>query len=100
MFVENMPKTIIRAKGLMWFSSDNDNMYIFEQAGTQKTVFRADFWIDAIPEAEKQMYIEQNPDIKKDWRDDVGDRMVKLVFIGQKMDKEAIIKSLDECLDK
>ena len=99
-FADSMPKNIIRAKGIAWFSNDNDNMYIFEQAGTQKTVFRADFWIDAIPEAEKQMYIEQNPDIKKDWRDDVGDRMVKLVFIGQKMDKEAIIKSLDECLDK
>ncbi len=99
-FADNMPKSIIRAKGIMWFSSDNDNMYIFEQAGPQKTVFRADYWIDALPEAEKKMYISENPDIKKDWREDVGDRMVKLVFIGQKMDKEAIIKSLDDCLDK
>lgn len=99
-FADSMPKNIIRAKGIAWFSNDNDNMYIFEQAGTQKTVFRADFWIDAIPEDQKQMYIAENPDIKKDWREDVGDRMVKLVFIGQKMDKEAIIKALDECLDK
>ena len=99
-FVENMPNTIIRAKGLMWFSSDNENMYIFEQAGVQKNVFRADYWIDALPEREKQQYIKANPDIMKDWKDEVGDRMVKLVFIGQKMDKEQIIKSLDDCLDK
>lgn len=99
-FVENLPSSVIRAKGLMWFSSDNENMYIFEQAGPQKTVFRADFWIDALPEAEKQEYIKANPDIKKDWREDVGDRMVKLVFIGQKMDKHAIVEALDKCLDK
>ena len=99
MFADKLPESVIRAKGLMWFSSDNENMYIFEQAGPQKTVFRADYWIDALPEREKQAYIKANPDIKKDWREDVGDRMVKLVFIGQKMDKEAIINELDKCLD-
>ena len=99
MFVDNLPNTVIRAKGIMWFSADNENMYIFEQAGPQKTVFRADYWIDALPEEEKQAYIKANPDIKKDWKDDVGDRMVKLVFIGQKMDKHAIIEALDKCLD-
>lgn len=100
MFVEQMPKSIIRAKGIMWFSNDNDNMYIFEQAGTQKSVARADFWIDALPVKEKLEYIEINPDIKKDWKEGVGDRMVKLVFIGQKMDREKIIAELDKCLDK
>ena len=94
-----MPKNIIRAKGLMWFSSDNDNMYIFEQAGIQKSVFRADYWIDALPEQEKKQYIQANPDIMKDWKEDVGDRMVKLVFIGQNMDKHKIIEDLDKCLD-
>ena len=83
----------------MWFSSDNDNMYIFEQAGPQQNTFKADFWFDALPEFEKSEYIKQNPDIKKDWKDEIGDRMVKLVFIGQKMNKDEIIKSLDDCLD-
>lgn len=99
-FVNSMPKNIIRSKGIVWFSSDDENMYIFEQAGPQNNVFQADLWIDALPEGQKQMYISENPDIKKDWREDVGDRMVKLVFIGQKMDKEAIFKALDECLDR
>lgn len=99
-FVNSMPKAIIRSKGIVWFSVDNENMYIFEQAGPQNNVYRADYWIDALPEQEKQMYIGENPDIKKDWRDDVGDRMVKLVFIGKDMNKEEIISSLDKCLDK
>ena len=98
-FLASLPKNIIRSKGIMWFSSDNDNMYIFEQAGPQQNTFKADFWIDALPEFEKSEYIKQNPDIKKDWKDEIGDRMVKLVFIGQKMNKDEIIKSLDDCLD-
>ena len=99
-FVDNMPKNIIRTKGIVWYSSDDDNMYIFEQAGPQKTSYKADFWIDALPDEQKRVYIKQNPDIMKDWREDVGDRMVKLVFIGKEMNKEEIFKALDSCLDR
>jgi G3E family GTPase len=99
-FVDSMPKSIIRSKGIAWYSNDNDNMYIFEQAGPQKTSYKADFWIDALPEPQKKVYVMQNPDIMKDWHEGIGDRMVKLVFIGKQMDKEAIFKALDECLDK
>ena len=99
-FVDSMPKNIIRTKGIAWYSNDNDNMYIFEQAGPQKTSYKADFWIDALPEEQKHIYIMQNPDIMKDWQDKVGDRMVKLVFIGKGMNKEEIFKQLDACLDR
>lgn len=99
-FANNLPKNVIRSKGIAWFSNDDSNMYIFEQAGPQTNTFRADYWIDALPLPEKQRYLRENPDAQKDWDIDVGDRMVKLVFIGQKMDKEAIIKALDDCLDK
>lgn len=99
-FVNNMPRNIIRSKGIAWFSNDNDNMYIFEQAGPQFNTYRADYWIDALDNENKQRFIAENPDIKKDWDDKVGDRMVKLVFIGQKMDKELITGMLDNCLDK
>ena len=95
-----MPRNIIRSKGIAWFSNDNDNMYIFEQAGPQFNTYRADYWIDALDDENKKLFIQENPDIKKDWDDKVGDRMVKLVFIGQKMDKELITKMLDTCLDK
>lgn len=99
-FVNNMPRNIIRSKGIVWFSNDDENMYIFEQAGTQTNSYQADYWVDALPMREKELFIKENPDIKKDWDDEVGDRMVKLVFIGQKMDKELITKMLDDCLDK
>lgn len=99
-FVNNMPRNIIRSKGIAWFSNDNDSMYIFEQAGPQNNIYRADYWIDALDNENKQRFIAENPDIKKDWDDKVGDRMVKLVFIGQKMDKELITGMLDNCLDK
>ncbi len=98
-FVDAMPKSIIRSKGIVWYSNDNENMYIFEQAGPQKSSFRADYWIDAIPEEEKKQFIAENPDIKKDWDEKVGDRMVKLVFIGKDMNKQQIIEELDKCLD-
>lgn len=98
-FVNKLPKNIIRSKGIMWYSNDNDYMYIFEQAGPQATSYQADFWIAALPEPEKSQYVYENPEIKKDWDSEVGDRMVKLVFIGQKMDKEKIIAELDSCLD-
>lgn len=98
-FVNNMPKNIIRSKGIMWYSNDNEYMYIFEQAGPQASSYKADFWIASLPEPEKSQYIYENPEIKKDWDNEVGDRMVKLVFIGQKMDKEKIIAELDSCLD-
>ena len=99
-FVNEMPESIIRTKGIVWYSNDNDNMYIFEQAGLQKESFKADVWIDTLPEEEKKYYIAENPDIKRDWDEKVGDRMVKIVFIGQKMDKDKIIAELDKCLDK
>ena len=98
-FVNNMPRNIIRSKGIMWYSNDNDYMYIFEQAGPQSSSYKADVWIDTLPEEDKKQYISENPDIKKDWDEKVGDRMVKLVFIGQKMDKEMITNALDNCLD-
>lgn len=99
-FAEKMPKNIIRSKGIVWYSNDNDYMYIFEQAGVQTSSYQADFWIDALPKQEKELYIRENPDIKKDWKDGIGDRMVKIVFIGQKMDREKIESELDKCLDK
>ena len=98
-FVNNMPRNIIRSKGIMWYSNDNDYMYIFEQAGPQSSSYKADVWIDTLPEEDKKQYISENPDIKKDWDEKVGDRMVKLVFIGQKMDKEMITNALDNWLD-
>ena len=99
-FVYYRRRPFVKSKFRQFADSMPKNMYIFEQAGPQTTSYKADFWIAALPEPQRRVYMMQNPDIMKDWQEGIGDRMVKLVFIGQKMDKEAIFKALDECLDR
>ena len=99
-YVCNLPKNIIRAKGLVWFTDEKDMSYVFEQAGKQVQTGEAGEWLDALPKNEKLQILQENPEIRKDWDEKYGDRMTKIVFIGQKMDKKAIIEELDKCLDK
>ena len=96
---DKFPSNVIRCKGLVWFSSDNDMSYLFEQAGKQMQLSEAGYWLATAPKDELDAMVEQNPDIMKDWDESVGDRMIKLVFIGRKMDKNQIISDLDECID-
>ena len=95
-----MSKSIIRAKGIIWFSDENDMSYIFEQAGKQVQAYEGGAWVDTLPKNEKEEILKLNPDIEKEWDYKVGDRMIKLVFIGKNMDKKEIIKTIDECLDE
>ena len=99
-FASNFPKNIIRCKGIIWFSDEPEHSYVFEQSGKQIGADIAGQWIASLPKAEQDMVIAQNPSILKDWDETYGDRLMKLVFIGQKMDKKAIIETLDKCLDK
>ena len=92
------PKSIIRCKGLCYFDSEKDVCYVFEQAGRQVTLRNAGQWYATMPEFELREFLERNPRLKKDWEEPYGDRMQKLVFIGQNMDKEAIKAELDKCL--
>ena len=94
---ERFPKAVIRCKGLVWFANDYDMSYLFEQAGRQIQLSQTGYWLASAPEDELQQMIDQEPDILKDWDEEVGDRMVKLVFIGKNMDKEAIINELKNC---
>ena len=93
------PKNVIRAKGLFWIIENPEIAYIFEQSGRQKTVRDDGAWIICFPEEEKKQILEMNPDIKAMWDPVYGDRINKLVFIGKGMDKQAIIKALDNCID-
>jgi len=92
------PKNIIRAKGLCYFADNQDMSYIFETAGRQKKLTEAGYWFATASEEELQQFVERDPSILKDWDDEYGDRMEKIVFIGQKLDKEAIKQALDSCL--
>ncbi|MGN1012364.1 MAG: GTP-binding protein [Clostridia bacterium] len=99
-FLDEFPKSVIRAKGLVWLSDDDYMSYCFEQAGKQKTISEAGQWIAAAPKYEIEKILKYNPDIEKIWDESCGDRMNKIVFIGKDMDKVAIIKKLDECLSE
>ena len=91
-------KSIIRCKGLCYFDNEKDTCYVFEQAGKQVTLRNAGQWYATMPAFELREFLEKNPKLKKDWEEPYGDRMQKLVFIGQNMDKEAIKAELDKCL--
>ena len=95
---KHWPKSVIRAKGICYFSDDTDMSYLFEQAGVQKKLTEAGQWYATAPEEELERMLATEPGLQRDWDPEYGDRMIKLVFIGQKMDKEEITKTLDYCL--
>lgn len=92
------PKGVIRMKGICWFLSEPDTCYVFEQAGKQISMRDAGQWYATMPDDELYDFMRRNPDLQRDWDDHYGDRMQKLVFIGQHMDREAITAALDACL--
>ena len=93
------PKSVIRAKGICYFSDNTDMSYLFEQAGKQKILREAGQWYATAPEEDRLELMRQDPDFFKDWDEKYGDRMLKIVFIGQNMNKEQTISDLDQCLD-
>lgn len=96
---KHWPKSVIRAKGVCYFSDSRDMSYLFEQAGKQKSIKEAGLWYATAPADELAELMKQEPGLMRDWDPEYGDRMQKIVFIGQKMDKEQIIKLLDDCLE-
>jgi len=92
------PKSVIRTKGVCYFADDQDMSYLFEQAGVQVKLSEAGQWYATMPEEELIDMMRRDPGLVHDWDDVYGDRMVKLVFIGQNMDKEGICRALDKCL--
>lgn len=94
------PKNVIRTKGLCYFRTEYDVCYLFEQAGKQVTLNNAGLWYAAMPKDQLEIMLDQNPGLRRDWNERYGDRMQKLVFIGQHLDKEAIKAALDACLDE
>ena len=94
------PKGIIRAKGICYFSDERDMCYLFEQAGKQVSMRQAGQWFATMPQEELAEMMERDAALRADWDEHYGDRMQKLVFIGQHLDKALIAHTLDECLEK
>ena len=90
------PSNIIRAKGICYFSDQKDMSYLFEQAGVQKKLIEAGKWYATAPEEELQQLLAREPGLMKDWDEEYGDRMIKIVFIGRDLDREAFSALLDK----
>ena len=99
-FVSRLPKNVIRAKGVCYFREEYDTCYVFDQVGKQVSLRDAGQWYASMPPEDLQQFMIANPHILNDWDDLYGDRMQKLVFIGQKMDRDELIRQLDECIVK
>lgn len=94
----HFPKEVIRAKGVCYFAHDTDMSFLFEQAGVQIKLQEAGQWYATMPEPELIEVMRREPGLVHDWDEEYGDRMQKIVFIGQKMDREKITRELDQCL--
>lgn len=92
------PAGVIRAKGICYFDSEPDLCYLFEQAGAQIGLKNIGQWYATMPENELEEQLENDPALRRDWDPEYGDRMQKLVFIGQHLDREAVRAALDFCL--
>lgn len=94
------PQSVIRCKGICYFSNEKDQCYLFEQAGNQVSLTNAGQWYASMPKDELEEFVKRNPQVLRQWDEKYGDRMQKLVFIGQNMDREEIENALDKCLVK
>jgi G3E family GTPase len=92
------PSNVIRCKGMCYFAEEYDMCYLFEQAGRQFNIRKAGEWFATMPKEELMQLMADDAQLRADWNDEYGDRMQKLVFIGQHLDKPAIKAALDKCL--
>lgn len=97
-WMNNWPKNVVRCKGIAWMSNHNDTIFLFEQAGQSIDMTPFGRWFASGTKYEQDEALEKNPDAKRDWDSKVGDRMIKLVFIGIHLNKKDICVSLDKCL--
>ena len=99
-YASKWPRNIIRSKGVIWFSDENEMAYVLETSGRQIQAGYSGQWLASCPPAEIKKVLEEEESMKKDWDETVGDRMIKLVVIGQHLDRKQIEADLDSCLDE
>lgn len=93
------PRNIIRSKGVVWFSDEEETAYVFETAGRQIQAGASGRWLATLPKKERDAVLAEEPKVRAEWDKKVGDRMIKLCIIGQKLDKKKISAELDAMLD-
>lgn len=97
---KHWPKNVIRAKGICYFSDAKDKCYLFEQAGSQKSIKDAGQWFAEMPEDQLEEMMRRDKNLRRDWDPEYGDKMIKIVFIGQHLDRSEIDRLMDACLEE
>lgn len=97
---ESYPKSLIRAKGYIWFSDANQDVQLFEQAGRNSSIMEVSYWVDALVDEQKNEILANNPEMKESWDEEFGDRENQIVFIGKGYDQAEIKAALEKCLDE
>ncbi len=95
------PSTIIRAKGLFWLASRRNEAINFSQAGGSLRIDHAGVWWASMTYEERIQYpdfVYNQQLIESKWSAQFGDRINELVFIGQNIDKPALMDELNACL--
>ena len=99
-FAARWPRNIIRSKGVVWFSDEEDMAYVLETSGRQIQAGYSGNWLASCPPEEQKKVLAEEPEMRKDWDEKVGDRMIKMVIIGRHLDRAMIEADLDKCLAK
>lgn len=97
-WIHSMPDHVVRAKGIVWCASRNNLALLMSQAGPAVSVEPVSYWVAGLPLHEQKQILKENPDLLQEWNEQYGDRHTKLVLIGTELDKETLIKELDDCL--
>ncbi|KPB03300.1 GTP-binding protein [Bacillus sp. CHD6a] len=97
-WLDNWPEEIVRAKGFFWLASRNDMAGLISQAGASIMIQGAGEWVASYSEEERQLTLQEEPELLERWDETYGDRMTELVFIGIEMEQTQIERSLDTCL--
>ena len=88
---------LIRSKGILYFKEDTSDAFVYEQAGRQQTLNATGKWYsEQLNKKQIKMLIENDENFAHDWDEKYGDKLIKLVFIGQNLDKENLKKDLDQ----
>ena len=89
-------RNIIRAKGILYFVDDEKMSYVYESAGKQRKLLENGQWYsETLTPRQIKLMIANDEFFAHDWDEKWKDKLIKLVFIGQNLDKEGIKKELD-----
>ena len=89
---------LIRSKGYFWLATRPLFCAQWSQAGGIAHYGFAGMFYKAIPKKDWPTEPELLADINRKWLEPFGDMRQELVFIGQSLNKHAMIKALDDCL--